>query len=260
MADVEVRDADGVNVVTLSRPDSLNALTLELLDALLGAFDRAQSVGAPVVVTGSGRAFCAGADLAALADAPSGGTLGATVARRMQTHFNEVPRRIASLGVPVVAAVNGVTAGGGIGLALAADVVLAGTSASFTNVFAQQLGLIPDMGASWAVPRAIGRSRAQAWALLGDRIDAATAASWGLVHEVVADDDLVAAATDVARRLGRLPAATLLAVRRSVEESTAPLAEALVAEWETQADLIDRGHLVEGIDAFFAGRRPEFGA
>ncbi|MEX1279742.1 MAG: enoyl-CoA hydratase/isomerase family protein, partial [Acidimicrobiia bacterium] len=119
MADLDVRDADGVHVVILSRPDSLNALTLELLDELFAALDRAQSVGAPVVITGSGRAFCAGADLAAIADPPSSGTLGSAVARRMQTHFNEVPRRIASLGVPVVAAVNGVTAGGGIGLALA---------------------------------------------------------------------------------------------------------------------------------------------
>lgn len=255
-----MRDADGVHVIVLSRPESLNSLTLGLLDEVLAALDRAQSVGAPVVITGSGRAFCAGADLAVLADPPPDGTLGTEVARRMQTHFNEVPRRMATLGVPVVAAVNGVAAGGGLGLALAADVAVAGRSASFANVFAQQLGLIPDMGASWTVPRAIGRSRALAWALLGDRIDAATALAWGLVHEVVADDELPTAATEVARRLGRLPAATLLAVRRSVEESTAPFAEALVAEWETQAELIDRGHLTEGVDAFFAGRRPEFGA
>lgn len=259
MPDIASDLVDGVRVLTLDRPKALNALTLPLLDELLGGLDAAEAAREPVVLTGAGRAFCAGADLSALPDVPlDGRSLGSVVAEEMATHFNEVPRRIATLEVPVVAAVNGVTAGGGLGLALAPDVALAASSATFHNVFAQQLGLVPDMGASWLVPRSVGRARALAWALLGDEIDAATAEGWGLVHAVVADDVLLERAVEVASRLGRLPTATLVAVRRTVEAATADFATGLRREWEVQAELIDRGHLLEGVDAFFAERRPTF--
>jgi 2-(1,2-epoxy-1,2-dihydrophenyl)acetyl-CoA isomerase len=249
-----------VRVLTLDRPEALNALTIELLDELLVAIGEAEAAGAPIVLTGAGRGFCAGADLTAFDGIDAGRTLGETVADRMRTHFNEVSRRFATADVPVVVAVNGVAAGGGVGLALCGDVTLAGESAQFVNVFAQQLGLVPDMGASWFVPRAIGRARAQAWALLGTPVDARTALDWGMAWSVHRDEDLIDDALATARRLGTLPTATLHAVRRTVESSTVGLLPALNTEGELQADLIDRGHLIEGVRAFVAGEEPDFSA
>ena len=254
---LRIDERDTVRVLILDRPEALNALTIELLDELLAAIDAAEADDVPIVLTGSGRGFCAGADLTALVS-DDDQSLGQTVADRMRTHFNEVPRRLATADVPVVVAVNGVAAGGGVGLALAGDVTLAGESARFVNVFAQQLGLVPDMGASWFVPRAIGRARAQAWALLGTPVDARTALDWGMVWSVHDDEDLLVDAIATASRLAKLPAATLHAVRRTVESSTTGLLPALQTEWELQEDLVDRGHLVEGAEAFLSGRDPDF--
>lgn len=255
--DVRVEHRDGVAIIGLDRPGSLNALTADVLDAVMEALAESEVAGHPVIVTGTGRAFCAGADLSALVGAGSE-TSGAMVAGEMERHFNEVVRRLVSADVPVVAAVNGIAAGGGLGLALAADVTIAADTATFVNVFAQQLGLVPDMGASWLVPRAIGRARALGFALLGEPVDADTAKAWGLVWDVVPADELLDRAVIVANRLGHLPIPTLHAVRRTVETSTDGFVPALRTEWELQADLVGRGYLAEGAEAFFEGRRPDF--
>lgn len=258
MQSLTVAREGSLAVVTLDRPDQLNALTVDLIDELLETLDQAETDHHALVLTGRGRAFCAGADLSGMAPEAADETLGQYVSRLLRTHFNELPRRLSMASVPIVSAVNGVTAGGGIGLALVADVTLASRSASFVNVFAQQLGVVPDMGSSWLVPAAIGRNRARAWALSGERIDAEAAAAWGMVYEVVEDDRLLDRASELATKLLRLPADTMAAVRLTADLSGIPFAAALEREWTLQEVLIDQGYLVEGVRAFFAGEAPDF--
>jgi 2-(1,2-epoxy-1,2-dihydrophenyl)acetyl-CoA isomerase len=200
---------DGVNIVRLDRPDQRNAMVPALLEALIEHLRRAASSGRPIVLTGRGRAFCAGADLqwlAGFAD-PSLGVAQLVAAHHLAiTTIVETP-------VPVIAALNGSVAGGGIGLALATDYSLAAESASFTAAYFH-LGLTPDGGSSTFLERTIGLVRARELLLTNRTLGAHEAYDWGLVNAVVADDELLDRAAGFAANLEPVPGYTLLQTRR----------------------------------------------
>ncbi|RZI92521.1 MAG: enoyl-CoA hydratase, partial [Variovorax sp.] len=192
----------GVATLTLNLPAKLNPiakdLQVELRDALARVADD-KSVRA-VVLTGAGKAFCVGADLGAMRAPEDGKTLGGETADWMQSLSHPIISGLRSLPVPVVCAVNGPAAGAGVGLALAADVTLAGRSAFFYLPFLPKLGISPDLGCTWFIPRFIGRARAMGMALLDERVSAEKAAQWGLIWDCVDDDQLLPEAQKVAQR------------------------------------------------------------
>lgn len=259
---LRVERVGAVERVCLARPEVYNALNRELLDelaAVAAAVAQDESVRA-VILTGAGRAFCAGADLSpgAFPEA-SGQTRGETTRRLLIEHFNPAVLAWAALPQPLVVAVNGVAAGGGVGLALLGDIVLVASSASFHNVFVPKLALVPDLGAAWHMRRLAGEGRALALSLLGDALSAERAVQWGLAWECVDEAGLPARSLEFAQRLAEGPA---LATRRAKSlvrgASSATLEAQLALEAELQGELADHPDHSEGIRAFIEKRRPRF--
>lgn len=253
---------DGVvATITLNRPSVLNAGNRDLLAGLRQALARAgedDEVGA-VVITGSGRAFSAGADLAAGPWWPDGMSTGEGIGWILENWWNPTAKTIATFPKPTVAAVNGVAAGGAVGLALACDLVVAAESACFIEVFGPQLALVPDVGSSWHLPRLVGPARARGLAMLGDRLQARRAAEWGLIWECVPDAELARRAAALATRLAGYDRKAMLAIRAVLDESPfLSLDEALAKEAEVNTRLGDGPGLAEGITAFLEKRRPVF--
>lgn len=247
-------------IVTLDRPQRLNALSRALCRALVetAATLAADETVRAVVLTGAGAGFCAGADLMDTSFVPrTDETRGAATRRFLEEDFNPVALAWYSLGKPVVVAVNGTAAGGGVGLALTGDFVLAADNASFVQVFTPKLALVPDMGCSWQLPRLVGTARAKALALLGDRLDAATAAQWGLIHAAVPAGELAVRAYALAERLAAGPGAAQAAVKRLFADS-AGFAAALAEEARLQQALGDHPNHAEGLQAFASKRPPHF--
>lgn len=246
--------AEGVARISIHRPDTLNSLDLPTIDALLAAFDQAVADGArALILTGSGRAFCSGADLGAgsLANVdPRDIDLGAG----MRTHYNVLVERLRSLPIPVVIAVNGIAAGGGAALALAGDLVIAARSASFRYLFVD-LGLMPDMGATWQLPRLVGRARARGLSLLGEAVDASTAAQWGLIWQVVDDEALDAGAQALAVKLAAKSPVALRETRAALDASfDADLPTQLEREAQAQTRLGRDPGFVKAVMAFLSKR------
>lgn len=262
-ADVLLIERDGpLARVVLNRPEKLNSLDRPLLEALAAAARElaADATVRAVLLTGAGRGFCAGADLVAN-DMPLDPTLGrgANGAQNMRRFFNPAILAWSELPRPVVVAVNGVAAGGGVGLALTGDIVLAAESASFVQVFAPRLGLIPDCGCTYFLPRALGTARAKALALTGQRLSAAQAAQWGLIAECVPDAALGERAVSLARELAAGPTLAFSEVKRILSAPPAgTLAEQLEHEATVQGRLLDTHDLAEGVLAFQEGREPRF--
>lgn len=246
-------------VVTLNRPESLNALDAALSGELvrLGQELAADRTVRAVVMTGAGRAFCSGADLSPGALPVRGDSRGGAVRDLLETVFNPIVRIWALFPKPVVVAQNGIAAGGGVGLALAGDFLLMAESATQLQVFVPKLGLVPDMGVTYLLPRAIGAARARSLALLGTPLSAADALAWGLAHEVVPDAALAGRAMELAARLAAGPAAAQAAAKNLLGAHAAALDSALAAEAEMQGRLADHPDHVEGLAAF-AARRPPF--
>ncbi|WP_131770246.1 enoyl-CoA hydratase/isomerase family protein [Candidatus Protofrankia californiensis] len=217
------RDND-IGAITLDRPEVLNALSWELMDRLRVAI---QELGADagvraVTITGAGRGFCAGADFADLvAPELEDGALPRAIADRMEDVLTPMCEAIVTSPVPIVAAVNGPCAGGGLGLALLADVTIAARSASFSIPHVTQLGIVPDLGISWALSRSIGRARTLGMSLLGERVSAEQAQEWGLIWQCVDDDQLTAQVRAVAARLASLGPAAVVATRALHDGSSA---------------------------------------
>lgn len=229
----------GVATLTLNRPDALNALSPQLTAAFAAALRAcaASENTRAIILTGAGRAFSAGGDIGWFGEVLAGGPAHASdeVGRFMKEQGNPIAQAIADCPVPVISAVNGACAGGAVGIALAADVVLAARSAYFLVPQVAQLGIVPDIGATWALSRLLGRSRALGMALLGERIDAARAEQWGLIWRCVDDADLLEQAHALAQRLGRTAAAAVRDTRQLIDAAPAnTLAQQLSAEHQAQ--------------------------
>ena len=177
----------------------------------------------------------------------------------MERGFNPLVKAVAQSTKPVVTAINGVAAGGGVGLALAGDIAIAAETAKFKLVFGPNLGIIPDMGASWFLPNLVGRARANGLALLGDNLSASDAKTWGLIWDCVADEELMPTALNIAGRLADGPTAGLKAVVKAHDRAFSnTLSEQLEYEKDTQRMLFDFPHVSEGIRAFIEKRKPNF--
>ena len=252
---VVVEVSEGVGIITLSRPAALNALTIPMKESLLAALREmaaSQEVRA-IVLTGAGRAFCAGQDLRERLE-PGAPPLD----EELTIRYNPIVRAIREAPQPVIAAVNGVAAGAGASLAFACDLRIAAEPASFVLAFGR-LGLVPDSGATWTLPRLVGSARAAEIAILGDPVTAADALRIGLVSRVVPADDLVAEARAMAGRIaGLAPGATAATKRLLNEAFDRDLDAALEAEAVgQQAAGSSRDH-AEGLAAFLEKRAPRF--
>jgi len=261
--DILLRVQDHIATLTFNRPQSLNSLSLGSIQTLLQQL-RELSVRRDVralVLTGQGRGFCAGWQLD-MDQVPgiAGESLGVRQSHLMAEYFNPVIDALNDCPFPTLAAVNGMCAGAGISLALACDVVIAHESASFVMTFAPRLGLIPDLGATWKMPRLVGWARAQATALLGERISADQAAQWGMIWRAASDADFQAAIADTASRLSLGPPGIAKEVRHAHQAAqTHTLAQQLDFERQRQRLLLDSPHFLEGVAAFAQKREPNFG-
>jgi 2-(1,2-epoxy-1,2-dihydrophenyl)acetyl-CoA isomerase len=244
-----------VLILTLNRPAVLNSLTSPLLLQLGEAIatTAADPAVRAVILTGAGRAFCAGQDLGEW-----GGRAGDHDPRaHLRGHYLPIVEGIAALDAPVIAAVNGVAAGAGLSLALACDLRVASESASFIQAFVR-VGLVPDSGGSWFLPRLVGLGRALEMSLLGDPVSAAQALRIGLAERVVPDAELMPAALELAQRLARGPCSIGLIKRLLRHSLDNRLAAQLELEGELQAEAMSSADFAEGVAAFAAKRPPEF--
>ena len=249
--------ADGVARLTLNRPDKLNSFTAAMHAELRDALARVRAGGARVLVlTGAGRGFCAGQDLGDRAVAP--GRKGVDLGESVEQNYKPLVLALRALPLPVIAAVNGVAAGAGANLALACDIVIAARSASFIESFCR-LGLIPDTGGTWTLPRLAGNARALGLALLGDKLSAAQAAEWGLIWRCVEDAEL---ATTVDALAAQLAAAPTLGLARTKEAIYASWGRSLPEQLDVERDLMRElgwSHdYAEGVAAFIGKRAPRF--
>ncbi|MDQ8758091.1 enoyl-CoA hydratase-related protein [Sphingosinicella sp. LHD-64] len=247
------QDINAVATLTLNRPDSLNALSARLLDEMRAAVESLPDSGArALLVTGAGRGFSSGADLA------SDGGLPEDVGAALEAHFNPLVEALFACPLPIVAAVNGPCAGAGCSLALAADIVIAGRSAYFLQAFIN-IGLIPDAGATWLLPRLVGRARAMEMMMMGERIPADRAADWGMISRVVDDEALLDEAGALAARLARGPTKAYGLLRRLAREAEQlPLSEALWAERIAQREAGWTEDFRSAVFAFLQKQPPTF--
>jgi 2-(1,2-epoxy-1,2-dihydrophenyl)acetyl-CoA isomerase len=245
---------DNLAVVTLNRPEKLNSTTRNMHVELRSAFDEIEGSGArAVLMTGAGRAFCAGQDLADLRmDGPD------EITEILENDFNPLVARIRNLPMPVVCAVNGVAAGAGANLALACDIVLAARSASFLQAFAR-IGLIPDAGGTWTLPRQAGEARAKGLAMLAEPLPAEKALEWGLIWQVCDDDELMDDAVRIASRLSRQPTKAFALIKQAINASSSHGMDAhLEVEAKLQAEAAASHDYDEGVKAFLEKRKPVF--
>jgi len=252
---------EGVATLTLNLPAKLNPIAIDLQHELADCLARVRSDAAvrAVVLTGAGKAFCVGADLSAMNAPQDGRTLGQQTADWMASTSIPLIEQIRALPVPVVCAVNGPAAGAGVGLALACDIVIAAKSAYFYLPFLPKLGIVPDLGCTWFIPRRVGPARALGMALLDEKLGAETAAQWGLIWSSVDDDLLLLEAGKTAQRLARLPAHAVIEARRAIEAAEDnSLSEQLHYEADRQRELIDSPSFAEGVKAFLQKRPPVF--
>ena len=258
---------DGVARLTLNRPERLNSFNVrmhtEVSEVLAGLAASAQDRATPgasaarvLVLTGAGRGFCAGQDLGDRAVAPGG--QGADLGESIEKFYKPLVLALRSLPMPVIAAVNGVAAGAGANIALACDLVLASRSASFVQAFCK-LGLVPDSGGTWFLPRLVGTARAMGLALLGEKLGAEQAAEWGLIWKCVADDQLVPEVDALARQLAVAPTLGIARTKQAMYDGWGrTLEEQLDIERDYQRELGRTADYAEGVAAFGEKRTPRF--
>lgn len=248
-------ESGAVTTLTLNRPAAMNSFTTAMHAELLAALNRAADDEGVrgVVITGAGRAFCAGQDLTDPLAAP-GRDLGSLI----ETHYAPLVERLRSMPVPVVAAVNGVAAGAGANLALCCDIVVAARSASFIQAFSK-IGLVPDTGGTWLLPRLVGHARALGIAMLGDKLSSAEAAQMGMIWQCVDDNALADTAAALAARLANQPLRALVATRAALAAAQGmDLRSALAEEARLQRELGSAHDYLEGVEAFRTKRAARF--
>lgn len=247
--------------LTLNRPQALNSLTqamhVELMAALRAA--AANSGVRCVVLTGAGRGFCAGQDLADEGAAPApAGQPSTDLSVLIERHYKPLCLQLRSMPVPVIAAVNGVAAGAGANLALCCDLVVAAESANFIQAFTK-IGLLPDSGGTWLLPRLVGRQRALGLALLGDKLSAHDAEAMGLIWKALPDAGFQLSVADMAAKLAAMPVQALIATRSAIDAAQhLSFEESLTLEAQTQKKLGSAHDYLEGVSAFMAKRAPVF--
>ena len=246
-----------VAVLTLNRPQRLNAAPPQMFTEIHNALRALPDLGArALLITGEGRAFCSGADVQNMGAAT--GTRGANTHKVLTEVYSPVMLALSQLSIPVLAAVNGVAAGIGASLALAADFTLAARSAYFLEAFVN-IGLVPDGGATWMLARQVGKARATEMIMLGERIPAERAEQWGLIYRAVDDADLMAQALALAERLANGPTLALGMMRRGLALALSQSYEdALATEAVHQGRAADSADAAEGGQAFLARRKPVF--
>ena len=236
-----------VMTLTLNRPAAMNSLTTAMHGELLTGLNQAaddKSVRC-VVITGSGRGFCAGQDLGDPQAAP-GQDLGALIT----AYYRPLVQRIRSMPVPVIAAVNGAAAGAGANLALCCDLVIAARSVNFIQAFSK-IGLVPDTGGTWLLPRLVGHARAMGMVLLGEKISASDAERMGMIWQCVDDEALVSTTATIANKLAGMPTQALVATRQALEKAQdLDLDSALAMEAQLQSRFGLAHDYLEGVDAF----------
>jgi 2-(1,2-epoxy-1,2-dihydrophenyl)acetyl-CoA isomerase len=255
MSDLEIERGNGVLRITLNRPEKMNAVTVSMLDAARGAFEDAAGDAQTrvVLLAGAGRGFCSGQDLSDPDVAP-GSDLGSVIER----HYNPLVRAIRMLDKPVIARVNGVAAGAGANLAFACDLVVAARSARFIESFAR-IGLLPDSGGTWMLPRLVGQARAVGLAMLATPFTAEQAFDWGAIWRCVDDDELDRACDTLASELAAAPTKALGAIKSAMAASWSNDAgEQLDLERDLQRMLGATADFREGVEAFAQKRAPTF--
>lgn len=244
-----------VATITINRPDRMNAIDPDAAQQMIDALDQAVALGARALkLTGEGRGFCSGADLADV----GGDGFKNEIEGLLDKIYNPLIRALSQLPIPWVAAVNGPAVGFGCSLALQSDLVVAGKSAYFTQSFTN-LGLVPDGGGSWILPRLVGLPRAAEMILLGERVPAEKAASWGLIHSVVDDSQVQATAGNLVERLANGPTMALGLARRLLRDGLERnLDQSLDAERDGQVAAANSADAVEGVMALIEKRQPNF--
>ena len=245
----------GVVEVTLNRPSKLNAINQAMLAQLRGVFDTLQNDDRAVLLTGAGRAFCAGQDLSEFG-APA--DVAAQVAGSLDDNYHPLIRAIGACPVPVVAALNGVASGAGTSLALACDMVVAGETAQIDLGFSR-IGLVPDCGATYITPRLVGQARAAGLMLLGEPVSGARAAEWGLIWQALPDAELMKEARGLAQRLARGAGVALGLIKTALRQSGENRLDAqLELERDLQVKAAQTRDFVQAIEAFATKKKPVF--
>jgi len=253
---------DGIARLTLNRPKVYNSLSPLMLDELLDVMTKINpDDGIKVLlVNAAGKGFCAGADLASAdLDFEGDQPVGEQVYRNMEERFNPMLKAIQNIPVPTVAAIDGVVAGGGVGLALMFDIVIATPRSKFSLVFLPQLGIIPDMGVSWHLPHKLGMARAMGYACLGESISGQDAAQMGMIWKCIEEDQFESGINDILKRLSMGPTRAFPRARQAFDAAIRnSLPEHLGYEAETQRELCNSPEFKEGVQAFQQRRKPDF--
>ena len=255
MSHIEINIEDQVCIIKLNRPEVFNSFNKEMAFELQGILDNCEKNSAvrSILLTGEGKAFCAGQDLQELT-APDGPKLSDIVSE----HYNPIINRIRSIEKPIVCAVNGVAAGAGANIALACDITIAGESVAFIQAFSK-IGLIPDSGGTFFLPRSIGMQKATALMMLADKVMAADAEKMGMIYKVCADESLMEETLKVAKKLAALPTIGLGLTKRALNKSmTNDLTAQLALEDKLQTAAGKTYDYNEGVAAFLEKRKPKF--
>jgi len=260
MSEEQIRyeSSGGIARITLNRPERLNSFTTRMHAELREALARVASGGEArvLLVTGQGRAFCAGQDLSDRAVAP--GEAPVDLGTSIEENYRPLVLTLRELPIPVVCAVNGVAAGAGANIALACDIVIAARSASFIQAFCK-IGLVPDSGGTFFLPRLVGTARAMGLAMLGDKVTAEQAVSWGLIWKCVDDVDLPSTTEGLLAQLAQAPTRGLAAIKRALYASSGnTLPQQLDLERDLQRELGYSADYREGVAAFLEKRAPRF--
>ena len=253
---ITVDVTDKIATITLNRPERMNACSLDMAGEINDALAADMGDARCLIITGAGRGFCSGADLSARGERSISGGEGSYIA--LTRHYNPLMMNLARLNMPIITAVNGVAAGVGCSIGLCGDFVIAGKSGYFLQAFVN-IGLVPDGGASWMLPRLIGKARATEMMMLGERIPGEKAAEWGMIYRCVEDEALQAEARALATRLANGPTVAYATMRKNILTALEnSYAEALLAEAEGQRVAGSTADAMEGGLAFLEKRKPNF--